>query len=1289
MATVNPAFIAEAMTTPRFAALARADLSVTQIGTWDSALPRDARLLVPIDVQALVVPAGAAVEQVNTVTVVPVTDPGAVQETVLPRPPQPFGAPGPRAAGVHLHWAMPDGLTRGDAGGARSDDVPAGNPTALPPLPDRWVVVRLLHGSDAARTWVLEADRGEHHDLLGWTEPGPLGPTATTGASGQRVIPREALTAVAGADPAWAATYDAVLDRFGFHDDLRDVNPTTAPKASLSYLVAGWWSEPALDALHGVTSLGGYHDRLGWLQWSGPDPEGLVADTATRTATRERRAGLGLGSPLARLDGLITQDGPTSGTGVKQSTATQVSLVDARFLNVGAVLHLPRGPEAPRATLLHGSVIGVSLDPAELVDQAPAPSALGIALGPNGFGALAALLATGSEADRVSQERVLGAFTAGLLTGIDAPGGLAAVDEDRHAAGFTATAPGVRAQPDRIAEGDIMATDRPSPTAVPQNTKGASVGRPTDTRLSVTLQRRDSEAVLSGAIGARFGSLKPPTSPRTYRDVAVPLPRAFVPADFAVVVSGANRSPRHGLDGRFTADGRLACRLSSQVVRALRGVLHAEQLPTALTSTGSGAIPPEVDLLLRELVLTDPYRWQEAVRWASAAYPVEGPALTNRLRAEAALRYAATPTGRSADVELDDAVRDPLRRASLADGVDVSPVGVTRWGQPWVPLWLDWEVEVAVDDRLDRWQLGPVDLERPDADDGTDGTGDSTLPPPLTVQRRTALASSSAKALAAQVSAWLSAEHQRDKSGQGSVGPDEEDALAAVAAAGDGLDVLTTALAGIRETLLGLDPMDAGRVRIAADGTPISAPTPGTDPVLLAGGLARVTRLRVVDAFGRFVDVPGSVLAATEVATALQHPAGAPTLRLAPRFQRPSRLAFRFVNPRTLDGQPELEARIDQQHAELAISPVAGWLLPDHVNDALEVFDAAGDPLGQLLHDELTGAVTWEGAPGRPGPAGGSPDPGSDPGARHVTRFAAGCVEADARARALPQSPAESSLAALLRAVNTTLWTVDPLGSVGTGAVAGLVGRPIAVVRATLRLDVMEDVNDLSFAAGGASREARVQAYAALAVRAVTVRLGELTRSDDGLIAYAVDDDYSRLRLVAPEVRSGARASGRLAGQLGVLGRGSQLLPRQVPIDHPYLEGPTDVTARVGQLIRLTLFMTPGGRVHATTGLLPRKALALARDWFHDALVRLSPSFRFGPVLVDPATVRLPMVTGLGDKQTWTRRDTPLTWRDDPIAAATQTAYLPEQPSMLQEGWIRVLQQDPGTTSGGTQGSTP
>ena len=244
---------------------------------------------------------------------------------------------------------------------------------------------------------------------------------------------------------------------------------------------------------------------------------------------------------------------------------------------------------------------------------------------------------------------------------------------------------------------------------------------------------------------------------------------------------------------------------------------------------------------------------------------------------------------------------------------------------------------------------------------------------------------------------------------------------------------------------------------------------------------------------------------------------------------------------------------------------------------------------------------------------------------------------------------------------------------------------PIAVVRATLQLQVVDDLDGLSYAAPS-DRDARAAAYADLAARAFTVRLGELTRSDDGLLAYAVDDDYSRVRLVAPEVRSQARTSGALQGQLSVYGRGSEDDPAVTPIDHPYVNGPTDLSARTTQTVRLTLFLSPGGKVHATSGILPRKALALARDWFHDALVKLSPSFRVGPVLVDPSAIRLPMITGLGDKQTFTRRNTPLTWLDDPIAAATQTAYLPDQPHELQEGWIRVVQETEGRQAPDGQG---
>ncbi len=57
----------------------------------------------------------------------------------------------------------------------------------------------------------------------------------------------------------------------------------------------------------------------------------------------------------------------------------------------------------------------------------------------------------------------------------------------------------------------------------------------------------------------------------------------------------------------------------------------------------------------------------------------------------------------------------------------------------------------------------------------------------------------------------------------------------------------------------------------------------------------------------------------------------------------------------------------------------------------------------------------------------------------------------------------ESSLSAMLRAVDTTMWTVDAFSSFGSEHVAGLVGRPIAVVRTQLRLELrVPDDIDLS-----------------------------------------------------------------------------------------------------------------------------------------------------------------------------------------------------------------------------------
>ena len=115
-----------------------------------------------------------------------------------------------------------------------------------------------------------------------------------------------------------------------------------------------------------------------------------------------------------------------------------------------------------------------------------------------------------------------------------------------------------------------------------------------------------------------------------------------------------------------------------------------------------------------------------------------------------------------------------------------------------------------------------------------------------------------------------------------------------------------------------------------------------------------------------------------------------------------------------------------------------------------------------------------------------------------------------------------------------------------------------------------------------------------------------------------------------------------------------------------------------GQRLTLTLLMHPAGQVHLTSGVLPRKALALAREWVAPGLARLSPSLRTGPLLIDPDQVRLPKPSVFGAKQVFTRRTTPATWRDDPILAATQTALLPDGPSTVQDGYIRVMPTSDG-----------
>jgi hypothetical protein len=1291
----DPELLVEAIRTPDFEVLTRADVDVNTAITWDRGLSRRARLLVPVDVQAYVVPEGGTE--------------ASVVVAGLPGDPQPFAPGQVRPRGVHLHWAMPDGLLRGRQSATEAE-------LELPPLPDRWVVVRILlpvgRERPLVRGWVIDATTKVVTPLATFT--GTPGPPADAGDRLER------LDGAFGGGLLWTASYQASGGRFGFHDPLDDLGALAdlAPDGfhgdSASYTVAGWWSTASQDPLDGTTAPAEVDDRLAELGWY-VDHEGRDELWQTDVVRAEAvRSGTGLPSDEQARNARLA---------FEAAGATAPVPLDLSVANpIGAFSEVVVGPaRLSYLSMLHGSVLGVPLGSLPGADARPPGAGVQVSVGIDVDDVAAALGAPALGADparRDLAERLVAAFTGGLLERLATPDGLLDLAQREHDDGFWPLAgpPLPTARPDRLR---VEGSEAVSPSTVGRKGRGALADRPavvdrrskgfTGTPVKGSRARGPTKAglVFMTADDLRSEQRRDVTSPpepqrkaehaasaaAERREVVRPAPRVFRPQAPMIGLRNVKPSLRHNGDGLHDDTGRLRCRYPSEVGDAYEGVLQgADLIPTL----GSGAIPGEVLMVVREVLLLDPY----AERWHSEAAAGGDATLAGlahvRLSAELARMYgadasydgagtaflaaagpsplapgdawSAVPTPDERLLQLQAAAE--AARFSTWNGTTPSPVAITTWSQPWVPLWLEWRVRVLGDRTLDGWRLGQLDLERA-GDDRSEAIDRELL-------GRSPISRGVGTALHEGIKAWLDAENKRDRARDSTISDADESALATLGGLLAPVDLVSATLDGLREQLLGIPYVgQIERGEPGTDGEPL--PIAAELPITFFGGRMDLRELRVVDAFGRTLDVP---IDATRTTTTLEDPDDPTSITLRPRLQHTARWLFRFIDPgHALDADPldAREAFVDQVDPALGVNPVAGFLLPDHIDEALELFTTDGEPIGQLGHDGLTGAVDWEVAPGRRLPPDAAPL--ADLAGQHqlMGLMASGVVLADMRARNLDAAPTDSALTALLRAVDTTMWTVDTLASTGTPSIAGLIGRPIAVVRATLRLDAPDDVDELDITHPGGP-DARRREFDRLRELRFPVRLGDLHRTDDALLGFFVDDDYGRLHVVDRVVAAQARDIGRHRGHVGLLGATDP--PPVVPLDHPYIDAEDELWVRAGQTVRLTLLMLPAGRVHLTSGILPRKALALGDQWTTPGLERIVPSVRVGPLLIDPADVRLPKIHVLGETQSFIRRTGPLTWREDPIVAATQAALLPRLPHEVQEGWVRVTPEDEASPDG-------
>jgi hypothetical protein len=1215
------------------------------IDTWDPTLERTPRVLVPIELSVLMVrdPAGSWARCGMTP---PLADAEGVTEASSLKIPPFVDLDASRTRGAYLHWYLPNGLTSGTSDAAT-------NSATYPAIPDRWLVLRLSTDPSGARRtvrgWVLEAGGAEAmvHDLAGWTESSAT-PTVIN-----------AITSLGHGDLAWAGYYDNVENRLGFHDASLDSDQVRGP---ISYLTCGWYADPTLDPLgHAqITSFAAFNaamQRLGWGLDSGPLP--LVMERAQRYI----------------------------------AAAAQIDLATAVHANLRAASDARLRAWWPVGCLLHGSVVGISWPEAGDVAEVggpPDPSSINVAIGNTMGETLGALVAKAN--GNPDEAAIVEALQLGIMRDLDAPDGRARLDSLLHMSGFTALSGG---QPD--SEPVTIAPSGPPPVPGAQQSPPAAPERASTSASSASLARtraigsarasavmnvaagraalpHGDIAVLAGGLREAVESLGagvtvPTTDPGGVVQAMRAPPRFYLPKDPVLLVQGGKRAFVHD-SSVFTEDGVLQCRLTpvtelSWTVAGLPSRLAVRSADILAAGVDNGSVPLECQALLGETALLDPGAAPAIVAAVGVSVPANRSVLARKnVTVEQTAWYALR------DPRVDHA---PLLSHSGIEGVLPAAFAIAPVARPWTPLHLDWTVEYVTSPRgIDDWSLGEIDFAPaqdaiiPAAGKGTVLSGQTTL----TGGASATMASAVRNAIAQNASV----------AGTAPVTPNRIEAFFSplaqqltsrvqelVLSAGTGaspLSDIATALGQMDVLSCGLDGLLTQlRGGIDGDGTVDGPVTPAPVPFFaMRGGFLRVLRLRLVDGFGQYVNLCGSDATHAAEGILVSGPlgvAGEPQVAaMPPRFTAATRATLRYMS-----------ALSDAAEATATTSPVCGFVMPNHLDGSLEFFDASGAGAGTLQPSD-DGRVIWQDAPGTATTAG--QDPARSLDNAHAAAFASALVDWGITDAGESREPA---LRALLRTIDSTRWAVDPYAHAGDEHLSLLLGHPVCVLRAMLRLDVTDPVSTPDNT-----------------VTAVPVRLGALAQWQDGLFGFFANDDYTVLHVSDAAVSGMARPIGPGEGFLQQINAVAAYYDAfaddlsspgtttgATPVSHPYIDASGTIWIRPNQTVMLTLLVEPMTTVHATAGLVPRKEIGVRREWVQQGLASIAPTLRFGPVLVDPKNIRMPIPTDLNGAWVWDYRSDATSWTEDDATNATDDALMSRDPVTAIEGWLRLVPPPPAT----------
>lgn len=1333
-------------------------------------------LLVPIPVQALLVNARVASDPFERWTNVW----GNLNIFTNPIPP-PWGNTAPVAQGVHLHWKLPTALTHGHA--------PDGTTSAEFPLtPNRWIVVRLASTTGAVSpqtmtAWIIESDYLDPNDgSTPYIDPSSTPTNLQTTLLGRNMQVQQwtgnnttgelFLTATGIAESTFTAYQPGLIDVYAFFDDTTGLPENTL----LTYLVAGWYSDPASDPLVLHPAFDAQHNIFTDLDWL------VLGDTGNQTPpTQSVYHGL--------VYDLLWQTSTVPARVDSDADSMQVAVGYTAIDALAAIIANADKDKLPAPAELEMMLEAFQYDRLQLLDEPDATAQLELKIRQGWFGStpggtlwditqvsqgqttsdplsrepetpqppltdeqaiwLAALNQSQRQFDVAQRElktmqwELFSLWWKAQYIENLVPDGLNQLGINANQIQTwldNATDPGqsnsyynqvVTMQASLSAQQENL----PDPTSqtsidlfsqkIPGNTDGklvlkprsmpsfyhpvdpvvlvAGITPPTDAvddsqplpcRLStaattgVNVQTSTTVVPVNSATGTLAQIIQNPTTlPTNNNDSTRPLSSLLAPAVSAAIQALAVEA--------FFVDSNNAASIVSNGLSSTDQTVIAD-LQTAMTNaTAQFATIPQP---LRASFAFE--QWQQAwsplfLEWNLQFYPTVEANFTG----QALPPQQAVPAGQSA---VQDNLPMDLSDWSFNGSDNVTERGSEYYSWTGGDIWTqtDWLVpqdfigrtfltpnaeNLFIKRLIEYIKTQPAAAATAVITNGVvtslvinNGGSGYTSVPTVTLSGgggsgATAVAEISDGVISSLTvtsggSGYASAPIVAISEGDWSAIQDLIDQIGETR-------FLSQALSGFNDNFLmkqqmhSLSPDDGTASVIEQENRSVPNPGLGNVPIKFGtgqpfffparGGFFSFKQLQIVDGFGQVLDLlnangnAGGGGAATfqPILGAGLVPDSAIAsqtyqIKQAPRVVQPSRLNLRL-----------LDAFDDSEEVFLSpgTNPVCGWFLPNHLDHSIAVYDAAGNPLGELLvlmQSGGTNAVKWL-------PAPDSPEPITDPSQIKNPHLSAALTQFTSTTGGLPVEERVSAFKALFNSIDETLWTTDPPGGQGDKDLAALIGRPLAVVRAQLQFELYglpasnqswRDTFDLSNPNDQTSIEAGQQ-DAGFTALPFPIRLGSTELLNDGLIGYFIADTYTTFNAVHA-------ASSPPSTYVQPIGGTN------------YISLPFNCPAYTTQ--NLTLLLDPLGSVHATTGILPVAQMRLPSQFYASALAQMAVTFRIGPLLTDPNTIRIPLPAEQQGVWSWVWQTAPNQYAADNIVVANQQARLADSPPHLMEGWLKL-----------------